>query len=730
MSETQQKFDALLRLVTKPFSPGDLGNQKLDEQIEFILSQFTKITNSWEVVATDITGTKIQYDSAVVEAIEAHLFSKYPNEKLVYRPYLGGLYAQLMSEKLRQITYTLDGIVELFKAEDETARKRLFDTVLIVSGHGKLSMVYVTTSNMMIIHENAIERVAALCNELFNTKKLSIVAGLDGTLPRVTFDPIVENNNVSIEETPSENVQLEASELFHPHQKLFTAVLFDHANQLSRASKLQMFEALLGNYPVNKQTVLQNGPMTTRAGNTVVHKEDALQILINFLAAQLKIAIQTNVARTPAELYDQCTRLVTYGYSTSGQITRSGATIGIDEGGVFAAPAESTAPSSPERVANNYREDAAREIFRGTVAINELAGNPSRSGNAAGKHQLYKIVKPELEELEDGFVENDLHEIIDGVGDVIFTTIGLGGRYGFDVFEVMRRVVASQFTKFDRTVEQAAKTRQKYLDLGVKTYVIKNTFEGVEYLITKVAEDATGSDGKKYPADKWLKSFAFVEPTYDDMIAEILAREDRQAPAVNSYAGEGAKLFLTDEGVLVDEAPKYGVSPEGLKQLAADLGTKIKRLSDLPEDAIQLAGSPKWEAVLNKLVEILSVEITEADLELFLSLTEGDGVDPDKLVAQLEGHEMAYLKHMDITVPELMFEASRMESDVDSETLEMARLAVKASFGPIITKLFGEGSLHTSILGTDVIPTDHKILFAIRVEDDVVVAISFKPAGL
>ena len=178
-------------------------------------------------------------------------------------------------------------------------------------------------------------------------------------------------------------------------------------------------------------------------------------------------------------------------------------------------------PHSPKSVAD---ELLIGPVFDKVYAINELAGNARDQGHRIAKHQM-DIIDLEVDELRDGIANNDLHEIIDGVGDGLFTILGLAGRYGFDAAEVLRRVIESQFSKFDKNMDDLLDTRTKYTRLGVETFFIKKEYGGETVYVTKVSETVTGTDGKTYLKGKWLKSVNFQEPRFDDMIELIIKQE-------------------------------------------------------------------------------------------------------------------------------------------------------------------------------------------------------------
>lgn len=161
--------------------------------------------------------------------------------------------------------------------------------------------------------------------------------------------------------------------------------------------------------------------------------------------------------------------------------------------------------------------------FQRCAEINTLAGNPMRDSSTtpltvqdwARLKKQFEIIKLEFEEMQDSMNLRDFHQLRDDVQDVLFTVYGMGHIAGFPVDLDFDAVCRSQYSKFDTNLDDAAMTRQKYLDLGVETTVqLKTMQDGRQYYITFSQKDQTGTDGKAYPGGKWLKSIRFQEPRY------------------------------------------------------------------------------------------------------------------------------------------------------------------------------------------------------------------------
>lgn len=167
---------------------------------------------------------------------------------------------------------------------------------------------------------------------------------------------------------------------------------------------------------------------------------------------------------------------------------------------------------------NYYREVS----LPGAAEVNQLVGNTFNQGWAAADKQL-KIIKSEFNELCDGIRDRDLHELRDGIGDVLFTVLGLAHRVGIDAQADYALIVASQFTKFDRTVEDAERTKAKYDAKNMQTHYEARFLPGEEapYYVTYSSVDQIDDQGRPCSAGKWLKSWQFQEPRFNDLPSNV-----------------------------------------------------------------------------------------------------------------------------------------------------------------------------------------------------------------
>ena len=83
-----------------------------------------------------------------------------------------------------------------------------------------------------------------------------------------------------------------------------------------------------------------------------------------------------------------------------------------------------------------------------------------------------KLLQEELDELKEAFLQGDLVEIADAYGDILFLIVGGIYKNGFvSNFEsIFDEICDSNLSKSDDTMCDALKTRDKYLDMDIKTY--------------------------------------------------------------------------------------------------------------------------------------------------------------------------------------------------------------------------------------------------------------------
>lgn len=194
--------------------------------------------------------------------------------------------------------------------------------------------------------------------------------------------------------------------------------------------------------------------------------------------------------------------------------------------------------------------------FEKTAVINNIVGNHPGADWETLKVQA-DLIQSELNEIYEAIEERNIEKARDGVGDVLFTAYGFGHRANFPTDEDFEQVCVSNLTKFDLTEEDAEKTRQKYLAIGVQTYVevLPYTWtreeghqETVLYYVTKSERNQIGTDGKDYPRGKYLKSTKFKEPVFREIPATNLKSFERDYQntilQIGAMASEGSPIAL------------------------------------------------------------------------------------------------------------------------------------------------------------------------------------------
>lgn len=172
--------------------------------------------------------------------------------------------------------------------------------------------------------------------------------------------------------------------------------------------------------------------------------------------------------------------------------------------------------NTPLQVPKPSQLDAA---WQGTCIINETAGNVTNSGWEAADHQI-KIIESEFDELKEGIATRDEKELRDGIADLLFTVIGLAHRLALPSIADLAEVVRSNLTKFDTSEEDALKTRDAYVVIGVVTYFLeKKSTDGTVLYVTYSSHDQVDYKGKKYIANKWLKSYKWEDVNLEPLPA-------------------------------------------------------------------------------------------------------------------------------------------------------------------------------------------------------------------
>ncbi len=138
-------------------------------------------------------------------------------------------------------------------------------------------------------------------------------------------------------------------------------------------------------------------------------------------------------------------------------------------------------------------------------------GNPNRPDWEKAGKQLH-LIQEELAELVEGIEKRDIAEIRDAVADILVVTYGMAHIMGIDADKDMAAVQASNLSKLCKTQEEIDQTLAFYRhEKSLEVYAGGELPEA--YI--KSSKDQEDSDGKFYPAHKFLKSINWHEPKLD-----------------------------------------------------------------------------------------------------------------------------------------------------------------------------------------------------------------------
>jgi len=108
-----------------------------------------------------------------------------------------------------------------------------------------------------------------------------------------------------------------------------------------------------------------------------------------------------------------------------------------------------------------------------------------------------RLINEEFEETKLAEKQNNFTEFKDGLGDLLWVTIRAMMECGIDPNDTIERIYISNMSKADFTLEDALKTKQKYLEQGIDTY---HKIVNGAYITYRVFDN------------KVLKSINFKEP--------------------------------------------------------------------------------------------------------------------------------------------------------------------------------------------------------------------------
>jgi NTP pyrophosphatase (non-canonical NTP hydrolase) len=161
--------------------------------------------------------------------------------------------------------------------------------------------------------------------------------------------------------------------------------------------------------------------------------------------------------------------------------------------------------------------------FHGVTLVNHVAGKTNNPTWQAAEQQA-KVIAGEYDEVIEAVALRRLDKLRDGIADLLVTSYGMASILGYDANADMAAVLQSLFTRFDRTAEDAAKTKAKYIDQGVETLTrITHVGQDVYYITISTHDQINITNGETVPAGKFLKSWQYSDPVLPVLDADITA---------------------------------------------------------------------------------------------------------------------------------------------------------------------------------------------------------------
>lgn len=113
--------------------------------------------------------------------------------------------------------------------------------------------------------------------------------------------------------------------------------------------------------------------------------------------------------------------------------------------------------------------------FEKVKKFQEIYCKVSKTKNLDKKELRISLLEEEFEELKNAYKEGCYKQLLDAYGDMLFIIIGSIYFHGLEKeFEdYFYAICESNLTKHDTTPEDALKTKQKYDDLNVKTFIVE-----------------------------------------------------------------------------------------------------------------------------------------------------------------------------------------------------------------------------------------------------------------
>lgn len=178
----------------------------------------------------------------------------------------------------------------------------------------------------------------------------------------------------------------------------------------------------------------------------------------------------------------------------------------------------------------------AMDVFQKIEVVNQIAGN-TRRGNWADAQKQTHMTVVEMRELIKALEERCPTRLRDAYCDLIVFAVGGLYRIGADGQKDMHAVTDALLTRFDRTMEDALKTKDKYLALDVETETRTTVVDGTTYYVTVSSKDQHGNNGEHYTAGKFLKSYQYDDATLLPMVETTMAELEASAdvPLTHRY---------------------------------------------------------------------------------------------------------------------------------------------------------------------------------------------------
>lgn len=83
-----------------------------------------------------------------------------------------------------------------------------------------------------------------------------------------------------------------------------------------------------------------------------------------------------------------------------------------------------------------------------------------------------KLIQEELDELKEAFESNDMVEVADAYGDIMFLVLGGVYKHGVPCFEqIFNEICDSNLSKADVTLDDAMLSKQKYSNDNIETHI-------------------------------------------------------------------------------------------------------------------------------------------------------------------------------------------------------------------------------------------------------------------